>query len=340
MHYAAFLPGSQPAEWTAWASRYETAGFSSLWQGELMNSSLIPLAALLPSTRRIDLGTGVALAFTHSPVMLTFAAMDMDLASGGRFRLGLGVAHPNRNNHWYAGRDAGRPIAQLREYVEVSRLVMEKAQVGGELEYEGEFYRLRARNFFARPTRQPRPRVPIYLAAVQRQMARLAGEVADGLIGNPLFSVQHVRDVVAPAVAEGLARANRSRADLELMGQCFTVIEEDPDTAYEVAARALLFSIWARIYDPVFSAHGFEDVVSRVRDAQKSGAGLDAARVVPREMVDAFCAVGARDRVCEAIDARREHLDTLILTVPSTGLSPDDQARYRERILETFGSPQ
>ncbi len=338
MKVAAFLPGRSAAEWTAWARRFEEAAFDSLWHGEIVNSALIPLAVAAPATSRIGLGTGVSLAFNHSPVMLAFAALDMDVASGGRFRLGLGVAHPNRNNHWYAGRDEGRPLAQMRDYVATVRVAMRVAQEGGAVDYEGPFYHVRARQFFSRPVEQPRPAVPVYLAAVGPRMSALAAEVAEGLVGNPLFSPQHLREVVAPAVTRGMEKSGRSRADFELLGQCFTVIDDDLETATRVAARALLFSVWARIYDGVFADHGFADVVDRVREDQRGGAGLEAAKAIPQEMVDAFCAVGSADRVREAVAAREPWLDTAILTVPSTGLGAEEQSVYRERILDVFGA--
>jgi probable F420-dependent oxidoreductase len=338
MRWAAFLPGRGPDEWLAWARRYEDAGFASLWQGEIVNSALVPLAAVAPATRRIALGTGVSLAFTHSPVMLALAALDMDVASGGRFVLGLGVAHQGRNNRWYAGRDAGKPVAQMREYLSVVRQVMEVAPRGGNLQYEGAYYTLRARNFFGRGGVQPRPRVPVYLAAVFPRMAALACELADGIIGNPMYSPRHVRDVILPAVTRGLERAGRRRTDVELLGQCFTVIDDDLATARRVAAGALLFSVWARIYDPIFAAHGFQAVVDEVRALQAAGDPGPALDRIPPEMVDAFCAVGPVDRVRRALAERDGLLDTVILAVPSTLSPPDEQARYRERILEVFGA--
>lgn len=338
MKYAAFLTGESPEEWIAWARRCEAAGFSSLWHGEVVNSALVPLAAVAPQTERIQLGTGVSLAFAHSPVMLAFAALDMDVASHGRFRLGLGVAHPNRNNNWYGGRDTGRTLAQIREYVGVVRAAMQVAQSGGAVDFQGAFYHVRARSFFARSVRQPRPTVPIYMAAVQRRMAALAAELCDGIVGNPLYSARHLREVVAPAVRDGLARGGRTRADLEVLGQCFTVIDDDLARAYRVGAGGLLFSIWAQIYDPIFREHGFDDVVQKVRAAQREGVA-NPADLIPPEMVDAFCAVGPVDRVRSSLKEREGLLDTVILAVPSGGgTPPDEQAHYRERILQAFSS--
>jgi alkanesulfonate monooxygenase SsuD/methylene tetrahydromethanopterin reductase-like flavin-dependent oxidoreductase (luciferase family) len=335
MKKAAFLPAGSVDSMIAWAKRIEAAGFDSLWHGELVNAAMIPLAAIAPALKRIRLGTAINLAFTHSPVMLAFAAMDMDLVSEGRFTLGLGVAHPNRNNNWYAGRDDGKPLGQLREYVALVRLIMEKAPGGGEILFDGKHYHVHARRFFPRMIAQPRARQPVYIAAVQRRMSALAGEVADGLIGNPLFSVRHLEDVVVPGLEAGLARSGRARADVELLGQCFTVVDDDLAQARRVAAGALLFSVWARIYDPIFEAHGFGQVLREVREIQKTG-GRDPIDAIPPEMIDAFCAAGPADRVRAIVREREGLLDTVILTVPSTGTTREQQDHYRERILELF----
>jgi probable F420-dependent oxidoreductase len=338
MKYAMFLPGGSPETLMAWAQKIEAAGFDSLWQGELVNSALLPLAAVAPAVQKIKLGAGVVLAFTHSPVMLAFAALDLDVLSQGRFILGLGVAHQNRNNHWYAGHDAGKPVAQMREYLQVLRLIMEKAAIGGAIDFPGAFYQIHARNFFARSTPQPRPRVPLYIAAVKPKMAALTGELADGLVGNPMFSPHHVREQIVPSLQAGLNKAGRQRSDLELLGQCFAVIEDDLVTAYRIGAGALLFSIWASIYDDIFAAHGFAETVAQVRAMQRTADRQRAIELIPHEMIDAFCAVGPLDRVRAKVREREGLLDTVILAVPATGTTREQQDHYRQKLLEAFAS--
>ena len=337
MKHAMFLPYDTPAIMIEWARKLEQAGFDSAWQGELTNSALIPLAAVAPAVERITLGAGVVLAFTHSPVMLAFEALDLDYFSQGRFILGLGVAHPNRNNNWYAGHDAGKPVSQMREYIEVVRLVMDTAQRGGGgIEYEGRFYQIKARSFFGRSTPQPRPRLPIYVAAVKPRMAALTGEVADGLVGNPMFSAKHVGDNILPNLAAGLRKAGRQRSDVEVLGQCFAVLDDDLATAYRVGAGAMLFSIWAMIYDDIFAAHGFAETVAAVRATQRTPQRMDAIELIPRDMVDAFCAVGPVDRVRAKINEREGLLDTVIVAVPNTGTTAEQRDHYRNTLIEAF----
>lgn len=336
MKHAMFLPGGSAEVMIDWARKFEAAGFDSLWQGELVNSALLPLAAVAPAVKKIKLGAGVVLAFTHSPVMLAFAALDLDFLSQGRFILGLGVAHQHRNNNWYAGRDAGKPVSQMREYLQVLRLIMDKAAKGGEVEFQGQFYQIHARNFFARSTPQPRPHVPLYIAAVKPKMAALTGELGDGLVGNPMFSPQHVRENIVPGLQAGLSKAGRKREDVEVLGQCFAVIDDDLATAYRIAAGAMMFSIWANIYDDIFAAHGFAETVAQVRAMQRTPERLQAIDLISREMVDAFCAVGPVDRVRAKVAEREGLLDTVILAVPATNTTREQQDYYRTKLLTAF----
>jgi len=336
MKHAMFLPGGPPEVMIDWAQRIEAAGFDSLWQGEITNSALLPLAAVAPSVKNIKLGAGVVLAFTQSPVMLAFAALDLDFLTGGRFILGLGVGHQHRTNNWYAGRDIGKPITQMREYIQVLRLIMAKASQGGEIDFQGECYQIHARNFFSRSTPQSRPQIPLYVAAVKPRMATLTGELADGLVGNPMFSPKHVSENILSPLRVGLEKARRQRSDIEVLGQCFTVIEDDLATAYRIGAGAMLFSIWANIYDDIFAAHGFAETVAQVRALQRMPDRMNAIDLIPRELVDAFCAVGPIDRVRAKVREREGLLDTVILAVPATGTTREQQDYYRNKLLAAF----
>lgn len=336
MKHAMFLPGGPPEVMIDWAKKIEAAGFNSLWQGEITNSALLPLAVVAPSVKKIKLGAGVVLAFTQSPVMLAFAALDLDFLTSGRFILGLGVGHQHRTNNWYAGRDVGKPITQMREYLQVLRLIMEKASKGGEIDFQGECYQIHARNFFSRSTPQPRPQVPLYVAAVKPRMATLTGELADGLVGNPMFSSQHISANILPPLRVGLEKACRQRSDVEVLGQCFTVIDDDLATAYRIGAGAMLFSIWANIYDDIFAAHGFAETVAQVHTLQRTLDRMKAIDLIPRELVDAFCAVGPVDRVRAKIQEREGLLDTVILAVPATGTTREQQDYYRNKLLAAF----
>ena len=70
----------------------ERAGIARLWAPELYRSATVPLAVAAAATERIGLGTGIALAFTRSPMVMALEALDLDELSGGRLVSGLAPA--------------------------------------------------------------------------------------------------------------------------------------------------------------------------------------------------------------------------------------------------------
>ena len=104
----------------------EAAGIDCVWAVELFRSSLTQAMWLASSTETIGVGTGIAWGFTRSPMILALSALDIDEASGGRFRLGLGAGVKRLNETWH-GVEYGRPAPHLRETVEAVRLIIESA---------------------------------------------------------------------------------------------------------------------------------------------------------------------------------------------------------------------
>jgi hypothetical protein len=114
------------------------------------------------------------------------------------------------------------------------------------------------------------------------------------------------------------------------------VIEDDLHTAYRIGTGAMLFSIWASIYDDIFAAHGFAETVAQVRAMQRTADRQRAIELIPHEMVDAFCAVGPIDRVRAKVQEREGLLDTVILAVPATATTREQQDHYRHKLLAAF----
>ena len=124
-------PGSAtPDDLAEQARAAEAAGIDCVWAVELFRSSLTQamwLASQHGDDRRRR--PGIAWAFTRSPMILALSALDIDEASGGRFRLGLGAGVKRLNETWH-GVDYGRPAPHLRETVEAVRLIIESAGGG------------------------------------------------------------------------------------------------------------------------------------------------------------------------------------------------------------------
>jgi len=229
--------GSESPGITAKAA--EDAGFSGLWTTEMFHDPFLPLSAAAERTSRIELGTSIALAFVRSPWVTALAALDLDAMSGGRFTLGLGTGLKRFNERWH-GVAYGKPTPHIREVVQVVRLISANAHRGEPIRFRGQFYDLDIQGW-QRPAAPVRERFPIYLAGVREGMIRTAAEVADGLLGHPIYPLRWVKDVVTPALARGLHEAGRNRDRFRLcLGVC-VALGCDASVARRAAAATIAF---------------------------------------------------------------------------------------------------
>ena len=183
--------------------RAEALGYESAYVTHIAGrDSLTVLAAYAARTERIKLGTGVLPIYSRTPVATAQAAATIDELSGGRMVLGLGVSHQVTVENWY-GSTIDRPVAEMREYVSALR-----AMFRGEDPPQGERFPTRFR-FMGY---EPRPELPIYVAALSPAMLRLAGEIADGAM-LWLCTPEYIRAWWCRSSRRGgAARARRWRA--------------------------------------------------------------------------------------------------------------------------------
>ena len=188
------------------AVRAEAAGFASVFTIEFFNRhGYAPLGAVAHATSRIRLGTGIANAFTRSPLLHASAAMDLDELSDGRMIVGLGSATRRMNEDWY-GVPFSAPAARMIELVELLRAAF-RASVGGGFRFEGDYWKLNV-PIYSRPA-AVRDALPIWLAAVNRGMIDASGQVADGLVGHPIATRRWHEEVTLPRLRAAEERAGR-----------------------------------------------------------------------------------------------------------------------------------
>jgi len=181
----------------------ESLGYESVYTTHIAGrESLTVLTAYALATSRIRVGTGVVPIYTRTPATMAQTAATIDELSGGRLTLGLGVSHRPVVEGWH-GQTIDRPVAEMREYASIVRAILR-----GEDPPAGKKWR----TGFHLVGLQPRPTLPVYIAALSPAMLRLAGEIADGVI-LWLCNPSYIREVVVPAVSEG-----RERAGLTLDG--------------------------------------------------------------------------------------------------------------------------
>ncbi|MFQ5879391.1 MAG: LLM class flavin-dependent oxidoreductase [Dehalococcoidia bacterium] len=328
------LDGRDIPQMIRWAQMAEAAGFEAVWTSELHHTPFVPLAVIAGQTRRIGLGTAIALAFVRSPWVTALSALDLDAVSGGRFVLGLGTGIRRLNERWH-GVAYGRPAPHIKECIEVIRLIMERANSGGPIRYAGQYYDLEIQGW-QRPQPPLRPHIPIYLAAVREGMVRTAGEVADGLLGHPVCSLWWVETAVLPNLAWGLRKAGRDRRHFDFCLSLCCAISRDAGQARRAAAGEVAFYATARAFEPLFAVHGFEAEAERVRAAFLRGDVQAMLAAVSDEMVGAFAVAGTPDQVRRQVARYAELADSIALCGPTHFVADDEAEAYQQAIFELF----
>ena len=189
----------------------ETIGFDSAWvsehhgAGDGYMSSLLPtLAAMAAATERIRLGTGVVLAPFHHPLRLAEDAATVDLISGGRLLLGLGLGWRKEEFRMF-GVPMGERVRRTVETVEILR----RAWTGDRFTYEGRLFSLDQVKVTPAPTRASG--IPIYLGGMAEAAIRRAGRLGDGYIksrGGDLEAMErdaHLADQAARDAGKDVA---------------------------------------------------------------------------------------------------------------------------------------
>jgi probable F420-dependent oxidoreductase len=270
------------------AESFERMGFDGAWTFEAGHDPFLPIALAAAATKRIALGTNIAVAFARSPMSMAQVAWDLQKLCGGRFHLGLGTqvrAHIERRYSM----PYEQPVARLVDYIRCLRAIWETFQTGAKPAYKGKFYSFTLMNpmFTGGPSDQPK--IPIWIAGVNPLICRAAGEVADGFHVHPLHSVAYLRDVVIPAIEEGARRAGRTRADIQLYSPVFAATGETQvewDQSFEEIRRQISFYGSTPAYRPVLEHHGHAEVARQLSDRARRGEWAAMAKAVPDALVE------------------------------------------------------
>jgi probable F420-dependent oxidoreductase len=294
-------------DWAQAASQVEQAGFDGVLSPELAHDPFLPLALAAPATSRLELATGIAVAFARTPMTVAVTASDIHRLSGGRLVLGLGSqvrAHITRRYSmpW------SRPAERMREFVLALRAIWAAWNGAAPLEFSGEFYQhtLMTPMFDQGPSPVGAPRIAI--AAVGPAMTRVAGEVADGLLLHAFTTPAYARDITAPRLAAGLAAAGRDRAEIEVsLPIMATVAATGAERASALAQFRSQIAFYASTpaYRPVLDHHGWGELGEELHRLSRQGEWATMASLVSDDVLDAFTVIGDTPEAVGAAILRR-----------------------------------
>jgi len=316
------------------AKAAEDLGFAGLWTSETKHDSFLPLAVAATGTERLSLGNSVAIAFSRSPMVTAQLAWDLQDLSDGRFILGLGTqvkAHITRrfSMPW------DKPAARLKDYVLALRAIWGSFQDEGSLKYEGEFYQHTLMTPFFNPGPIEHPEVPVYIAGVNTRLARLAGELCGGFHVHPFHTPEYVRQVVKPAIAEGVEAEGRGKGDVELATSVFVITGESSEAIEEqrekMRAQAAFYAS-TPTYRTVLDVHGWGEVGEKLGGLAREKKWDEMPKQITDEMLHTFAVEVAPDEVGPALVERYEGLiDRVALYVPFV---PGEKDEFWRRVAE------
>jgi probable F420-dependent oxidoreductase len=318
----------------ALAQGYEAAGVEGVWAPQMFGAPFSTLAAVAPATQRLKLGTGIALAFVRSPLETACSAIDLDLISNGRVVLGLGSSAQSQIEGSF-GSPYGKPLAHMREIVGMIRAIVARGHTGELTELKGEYHRLDLSHF--RLLHPPvRGDIPIVLPAVFQKACAQAAEIADGLLGHPLWNDAWIEREVAAQVKAGLDRGGRARKDFTLNISIFTAISNDRREAIEDCRATVAYYSQSPQYLRYFEEIGFGREAAAIQAAFARGDMVGMAAACTDEMVESIAVVGNVDEVRAAVARRAAQADAITPVIPHYGLSIEKSTYYTRRIAEAF----
>lgn len=275
------------------AQRFERMGFDCVWTFEAAHDPFLPLALAATATQRLQIGTNISVAFGRSPFAMAQTAWDLQRASGGRFRLGLGTqvrAHVERR----FSMPFDHPAARVADYIRCVRAIWDTFQHDTRPQYQGPFYQFRLMNPFFNPGPIAHPDIPIYLAGVNPRMCRAAGEVADGFHVHPMHSVSYLKSIVLPALEEGARLNNRRVNDIELYAPVFAISGETPAerAAVEQEVRQqIAFYASTPSYRVLLEHHGYDRLGRELSNLIRKGDLAAMPKLVPDALMEDIAVV-------------------------------------------------
>ncbi|MCC6304894.1 MAG: TIGR03617 family F420-dependent LLM class oxidoreductase [Rhodobacteraceae bacterium] len=294
------------SEMPAAMARAERLGYDGATLLELTVPPTLSAAAGAMVTDRIKMMSGVFVAFPRSPMATAYDAWALNELSGGRFQLGIGSqikAHLTRR----FGMDFQPPVRRMKDYIKALRAIWDCWQNGTRLDYEGEFYRHNLMIPYYNPGPLASGLPAVHLAAINKLMCQLCGELADGhLPGDPITWKWH-EEVMLPNLEIGLAQSGRSLKDIELGGYgfigCATTDAGIDRVVKGLKERVALYASTPE-YKEMLTMHGWsvaqEDFAALTRENKWEEMGT----LVSDAMLEAYAVIARPDDLPAALKRR------------------------------------
>lgn len=301
---------------------FEAQGFDGVVTAEIQNDPFLIMGIGADATSKVELRTGIAVAFARNPMTTAYSAHDLNAFSRGRFTLGLGSqiqAHIKKRfaMPWHG------PARQMSEFIRALHAIWDCWYEEKPLNFRGEFYRhtLMTPDFTPKNIEFGRPKV--VMAAVGPLMLKTAAREADGIIIHSFGTQKYIEENILPTIQATLEEENKSMENFEVSMPPF-IVTGDTEEAFEAAREQVRYRIAfygsTPAYRPVLECHDWQDLQPKLNHLSKNNAWEKMPTLISNEMLETFAVVGEPVQVAEGVKKRYSKLVdriTLENTLPS-----------------------
>ncbi len=275
----------------------EKRGFSGIYvPSPTGNMSLCE--AMSWNTSSITFGTSIAPIYQRTLVDFAQSAAMMHEVSGGRFRMGIGIAHGP--SYVRMGVTPGKPLADTRSFIE----------------------KFRAETAFG-------PLPPIIIAALRKKMVALSGELADGVV-----FANAARSHMGQSLA-ALPVAKRNDANFFIGNMIPTCVSDDVEAAKAVNRRTLTNYAFLPNYRNYWKEAGYVEEMDGIEKAIAEGRRDDVPKFLTDKWLADNTLFGPAAKVREGVAAWRAAGVHTPIIVPSSAAG--NQLKAIEETFATFG---
>jgi probable F420-dependent oxidoreductase len=290
----------------AQARELEEMGYSGIMTAETAHDPFFPLLVAAQNTAKIELMTSIAVAFARTPMVLANIGHDLNVASKGRFILGLGSQiRPHITKRF--SMPWSSPAARMREFILAMRAIWANWHEGKPLEFAGKFYTHTLMTPFFTPTDTQYGAPRVFLAAVGPKMTEVAGEVADGVIIHAFTTEKYLRETTLPSLERGFAKSGRRRQDFEISYPVFVVTgsnEKEMAEARTAIRRQIAFYGSTPAYRPVLESIGVGELQDELNKMSKQGRWEAMGELITDDILKEFAVDGEAASIPGQIKAR------------------------------------
>lgn len=300
----------------------EELGFDSAWLTEhhfladgYCPSLMVTAAAIAARTRKIRIGTGVLLMPLHDPIRVAEDAAVVDLISGGRLILGLGLGYRKEEFEGF-----GVSLKERKGRMEEDIEILQKSWADGAFSFHGRYYRYENINVTPKPVQKP---IPIWIGAFTEPAIRRAARIGASLYVPAIGIIPIVRYLV------------------DMHSSLLKEYGRDPDDFEKPLVREVYVSdeksdvVWEKIKEHgTYTAKGYASWGSMVD--RRGNLLTDPDDPILYDLAKEQSIIGTPEECIEAVNRYKEALpiDNLICRFSFPGISHKEAMRSMKLFAE------